>query len=71
MVVAAITIFNPVGLAFIGAAIRYSHTDWLRDFSVLIVLSGAVILLLIGIIEWLVRRRVAARRSAMPEPQNG
>jgi hypothetical protein len=71
MVVAAITIFNPVGLAFIGSAIRYSSTDWLRDFSVFIVLSGVFILLLIGIIEWLVRRRVAARRATMPEPQNG
>lgn len=65
MVLAAITILNPVGLAFLESAIKYSPTDWLRDLSVIIVLSGAAILLLIGFIEWFIRRRLAARRMAV------
>lgn len=64
LLVAAVAIFNPVGWAFVGAAIRYSVTDWLRDLAVVVTLTGAAILIAMGLIEWWLRRRHLAKLAA-------
>jgi hypothetical protein len=72
LLIAAVAIFNPVGWAFVSAAVRYSVTDWLRDFAVAVTLIGAAILIVLGVIEWMLRRRyLAKRRAVVPEPGNG
>jgi hypothetical protein len=65
LLVAAVAIFNPVGWAFVSAAIRYSVTDWLRDLAVVVTLTGAAILIAMGLIEWWLRRRYLARLNAV------
>lgn len=64
LLLAAAVIFNPVGWAFLTSAIRYSPTDWLRDLSVLISAVGAAVLIVLVLIEWLVRRRMLAKKAA-------
>lgn len=64
LVIAAVAVFNPVGWAFVSAAIRYSVTDWLRDLAVVVTLTGAAILIAMGLIEWWLRRRYLARLAA-------
>jgi hypothetical protein len=72
LLIAAVAIFNPVGWAFVGAAIRYSVTDWLRDLAVAVTLIGAAILIVLGLVEWLLRRRyLTRRRGAATDNRDG
>lgn len=61
LVLTAIAILNPLGLEIVSAALRYSVTDWLRDLWVTITLAGAAVALVLGLIEWRIRTRIAAR----------
>jgi hypothetical protein len=39
-------------------------TDWLRDLAVVVTLTGAAILIAMGLIEWWLRRRHLAKLAA-------
>jgi hypothetical protein len=50
-------VLNPLGLAILTSAIERSSTDWLSGLWLAVSLAGAGLLLLIGLIEWRIRRR--------------
>jgi hypothetical protein len=71
-IVAGLAILNPIGLEFIASAIRQSPTDWLRQFTLTVTLSGLAAIGLMGLIEyavrgWMLRRRLADSRPPLPE----
>lgn len=71
-IVAGIAILNPIGLEFIASAIRQSQTDWLRQFTLMVTLSGLTAIALMGLVEftvrgWMLRRRLADNRPPLPE----
>ncbi len=71
-IVAGLAILNPIGLEFIASAIRQSPTDWLRQFTLTVTLSGLAALVLMGLVEyavrgWMRRRRLGDSRPPLPE----
>jgi hypothetical protein len=63
----AIVIFNPLGLGVLSSAIAPSPTDWLAQFWLMVSVAGAVLLLILAWIEWVVRARMLRRSAAQPE----
>jgi hypothetical protein len=61
-VIAGLVVLNPIGLAFTGAAIAYSPTDWLRDLSVTVAASGGTLLIAMAAIEYYIRGRMLRHR---------
>jgi hypothetical protein len=60
MVLAAIALFNPIGLGFVDAA--FLSTDQLsRNIARPIVLVAAAVLLAAGVLEWWLRSRSHGR----------
>jgi hypothetical protein len=53
---AALLALSPPGVALIGAIVRWSPTDWLKEAWLATVIGAAVVLLVLGLVEWLVRR---------------
>jgi hypothetical protein len=53
---------NPLGLAFIWSALHAAATDWLKDFSIALVLGTACALVVVGAIECYIRWRIQLRR---------
>jgi hypothetical protein len=64
LILAAIAIFNPIGFEIVSGAIRYSPTDWFRDLWVMVTLGGVAVLVVLGLIEWLIRKRIVKRRAS-------
>jgi hypothetical protein len=62
LILTVVVIFNPYGLEIVSSAIRYSPTDWFRDLWVMITLAGAAILVILGLIEWRIRKTMTTRR---------
>lgn len=57
---------NPLGLAVIGSVIRQSTTDWLVGLWTMIVAIASGVLLVLAMLEWWLRRRWLAHRTARP-----
>jgi hypothetical protein len=66
-IVACVVALSPIGIAILDAAVRQSPTDWLRGVWLMMALCFGGLVLLLGLIEWFVRRRKlnAARAPAL------
>jgi hypothetical protein len=60
MAAAAVFVLNPVGLEFIHGAFL-SGEQLSRNIAQPIVYAAAVIVVVLGLLEWWVRKRLAAR----------
>jgi hypothetical protein len=58
----AVVALSPIGLAFVGSALNRSPSNWLRDLAAMIVLGGALVAVVVGLIECYIRGRLLRRR---------
>jgi hypothetical protein len=56
-IAACVVMLSPIGLEILDAAVTQSSTDWFRGLWLIVALGFGGIVLLIGVVEWLVRRR--------------
>lgn len=63
LIVALVAGLSPPGQEIIGAALRYSVTDWMRDLWVAVTVSYVAITIILSLIEWFIRRRIQRRRT--------
>lgn len=66
--VAGFLILNPIGLAFVSAALRQSASDWMRDFAVLVASAGGGAVVVMAAIECYIRGRIRRRRVEGSRP---
>ena len=62
MAASLVLVFNPVGIELVGSAIAPSGSDWLAGLWRIVVAVAAVVLAILGIIEYALR----ARRLRLP-----
>lgn len=65
---AGLVILNPIGLAFVWAAIRQSPTDWLREVATLVAAAGTGAVVVMAAIECYIRGRIRRRRLQQLRP---
>lgn len=68
IVIAFLAFSNPLGIAILRSAIERSPTDWLSYFWQMVVVGAIVAVAVLGLVEWLVRRRMARRGIADAYP---
>lgn len=61
---ASLLVLSPPGLAVIAAAVKQAPTDWFRQLWATVTICGAAAVLLAGLIEYYVRKRMLRRRLA-------
>ena len=61
-VVAGLVILNPLGLSVLASALEQSATDWFRQLWAGVAAASALAVLVVGWIEYYIRRRMRSRR---------
>jgi hypothetical protein len=56
-IAACVVVLSPIGLAILDAAVTQSVTDWFRGLWLIVALAFGGVALLIGLVEWRIRRR--------------
>jgi len=62
IVIAILAVSNPLGIAILRSALGRSPTDWLSYFWQMVAAGAIVAFALLGLVEWLVRRRMGRRK---------
>ncbi|CAN0334446.1 unnamed protein product [Phaeothamnion confervicola] len=67
-VIAGLVVLNPFGLAVVGAALKYSVIDWLRDLWLMVAGIGTAVLVAMACIETYIRGRMLRKRLGPATP---